>query len=47
MIFPMLLSKAIFKRKIQLDTIIGLYPKKGMGIDSRSSVKFSEFLICI
>ena len=44
MIFPMLLSKAIFKRKLQLDTIIGLYPKKGMGIDSRPAVKFSEFL---
>jgi|tagenome__1003787_1003787.scaffolds.fasta_scaffold20606285_2 hypothetical protein len=40
----MLLSKAIFKRKLQFDTIIGLYPKKEMGIDSRLAVKFSELL---
>jgi hypothetical protein len=40
----MLLSKAIFKRKLQLDTIINHYPKKGMGIDSRPAAKFSELL---
>ena len=42
-VFPELVSKAIFKRKLLLDTVIGFYPKKGMGIESRPDVKFSEF----
>lgn len=41
--FPGLTSKAIFKRKLLLDTVIGFYPKKGMGIESRPNVEFSEF----
>lgn len=42
-VFPGLISNAIFVRKLQLDTVIGFYPKKGMGIESRPHVKFSEF----
>src|SRR6185295_5535709 len=42
-VFPGLLSKAIFKRKLLLETVIGFYPKKGMGKESRPDVKISEF----
>jgi len=42
-VFPELVSKAIFKRKLLLNTVIGFYPKKGMGVESRPDVKFSEF----
>jgi phytoene dehydrogenase-like protein len=42
-VFPGLISKAIFKRKLLLKAVIGFYPKKGMGIESRPDVKYSEF----
>jgi phytoene dehydrogenase-like protein len=42
-VFPRLISKTIFKRKLLLETVIGFYPKKGMGIESRPDVKYSEF----
>jgi hypothetical protein len=43
MVFPGKVSKAIFKRKLLIDTVIGFYPKKGLGIESRPDVKFSKF----
>ena len=46
-VFPGLLSKAIFKRKLLLETVIGFYPKKGMGIESRPDINFGKFQIGI